>query len=31
MRGYAQRANGDAWQIAPSIVELAKSGRGFNA
>ncbi|KVE31083.1 3-hydroxyacyl-CoA dehydrogenase NAD-binding domain-containing protein [Burkholderia sp. TSV86] len=31
IRRYAQGPNGSAWQIAPSIVELAKSGRGFNA
>ncbi|KVE29465.1 3-hydroxyacyl-CoA dehydrogenase [Burkholderia singularis] len=31
IRRYAQGPNGSAWQIAPSIVELANSGRGFNA
>ncbi|SMG01603.1 3-hydroxyacyl-CoA dehydrogenase NAD-binding domain-containing protein [Burkholderia singularis] len=31
IRRYAQGPNGSAWQIAPSIVELAESGRGFNA
>ncbi|UVS96206.1 3-hydroxyacyl-CoA dehydrogenase NAD-binding domain-containing protein [Burkholderia glumae] len=30
MRRYAAGANGDAWRIAPSIVELAASGKGFN-
>ncbi|MBR8141777.1 enoyl-CoA hydratase/isomerase family protein [Burkholderia vietnamiensis] len=30
IRRYAAAPNGDAWQIAPSIVELAKAGRGFN-
>ncbi|WP_179404062.1 3-hydroxyacyl-CoA dehydrogenase NAD-binding domain-containing protein [Burkholderia guangdongensis] len=30
MRRYAAAPNGDAWEIAPSIVELAKAGRGFN-
>ena len=30
IRGYAARANGDAWQLAPSIAELAGKGRGFN-
>ncbi|WP_322066371.1 3-hydroxyacyl-CoA dehydrogenase NAD-binding domain-containing protein [Burkholderia ubonensis] len=27
---YAAAANGDAWQLAPSIAELAQAGRGFN-
>ncbi|WP_323118838.1 3-hydroxyacyl-CoA dehydrogenase NAD-binding domain-containing protein [Burkholderia alba] len=31
IRRYAAAANGDAWRIAPSIVELAAGGRGFNA
>ncbi|WP_063550838.1 3-hydroxyacyl-CoA dehydrogenase NAD-binding domain-containing protein [Burkholderia territorii] len=30
IRRYAAVPNGDAWQLAPSIVELAKAGRGFN-
>jgi 3-hydroxyacyl-CoA dehydrogenase len=30
IRGYAARPNGDAWQLAPSIAELAGKGRGFN-
>jgi 3-hydroxyacyl-CoA dehydrogenase len=30
IRRYAAQPNGDAWQIAPLIVELAKDGRGFN-
>jgi 3-hydroxyacyl-CoA dehydrogenase len=30
IRGYAARPNGDAWQLAPSIVELAQKGRGLN-
>ncbi|RQS18726.1 3-hydroxyacyl-CoA dehydrogenase NAD-binding domain-containing protein [Burkholderia sp. Bp8998] len=30
IRRHAAAPNGDAWQIAPSIVELAKAGRGFN-
>ncbi|KVN06439.1 3-hydroxyacyl-CoA dehydrogenase NAD-binding domain-containing protein [Burkholderia diffusa] len=30
IRRYAAAPNGDAWQLAPSIVELAKAGRGFN-
>ncbi|MBN3789044.1 3-hydroxyacyl-CoA dehydrogenase NAD-binding domain-containing protein [Burkholderia sp. Ac-20353] len=30
IRRYAAAANGDAWQLAPSIAELAKEGRGFN-
>jgi 3-hydroxyacyl-CoA dehydrogenase len=30
IRGYAARPNGDAWQLAPSIAELAAKGRGFN-
>jgi 3-hydroxyacyl-CoA dehydrogenase len=28
IRRYAAGANGDAWRIAPSIVELATAGRG---
>ncbi|MDF3091518.1 MULTISPECIES: 3-hydroxyacyl-CoA dehydrogenase NAD-binding domain-containing protein [Burkholderia cepacia complex] len=30
IRGYAAAPNGDAWQLAPSIAELAKAGSGFN-
>ncbi|MCA8230740.1 3-hydroxyacyl-CoA dehydrogenase NAD-binding domain-containing protein [Burkholderia vietnamiensis] len=30
IRRYAAAPNGDAWRLAPSIVELAKAGRGFN-
>ncbi|ASL42339.1 Fatty acid oxidation complex subunit alpha [Burkholderia sp. AD24] len=30
IRRYAARPNGDAWQLAPSIAELAAKGRGFN-
>ncbi len=30
IRRYASRSNGDAWQLAPSIAELAAKGRGFN-
>ncbi|MXN75544.1 3-hydroxyacyl-CoA dehydrogenase [Burkholderia sp. 4701] len=30
IRRYAAGANGDAWQLAPSIAELAQDGRGFN-
>ncbi|AOI57741.1 3-hydroxyacyl-CoA dehydrogenase NAD-binding domain-containing protein [Burkholderia diffusa] len=30
IRRYAAAPNGDAWQLASSIVELAKAGRGFN-
>ncbi|ALK31007.1 3-hydroxyacyl-CoA dehydrogenase NAD-binding domain-containing protein [Burkholderia plantarii] len=30
MRRHAAGANGDAWRIAPSIVELAASGKSFN-
>ncbi len=30
MRRYAGAVNGDAWQIAPSIVELAAKGGTFN-
>nr|WP_057925325.1 3-hydroxyacyl-CoA dehydrogenase NAD-binding domain-containing protein [Burkholderia ambifaria] len=30
IRRYAAAPNGDAWQLAPSIVELAAAGRGFN-
>ncbi|WP_396328479.1 3-hydroxyacyl-CoA dehydrogenase NAD-binding domain-containing protein [Burkholderia anthina] len=30
IRRYAAAPNGDAWQLAPSIVELARAGRGFN-
>ncbi|KVN03654.1 3-hydroxyacyl-CoA dehydrogenase NAD-binding domain-containing protein [Burkholderia stagnalis] len=30
IRRYAAGANGDAWQLAPSIAELAQAGRGFN-
>ncbi|CAM2193082.1 3-hydroxyacyl-CoA dehydrogenase [Paraburkholderia kururiensis] len=30
IRRYAAQPNGDAWQIAPRIVELAAQGRGFN-
>jgi 3-hydroxyacyl-CoA dehydrogenase len=30
IRRYAAAPNGDAWEIAPSIVELAKAGRSFN-
>jgi 3-hydroxyacyl-CoA dehydrogenase len=30
IRRYAARLNGDAWQLAPSIAELAAKGRGFN-
>ncbi|RQU15513.1 3-hydroxyacyl-CoA dehydrogenase [Burkholderia cenocepacia] len=30
IRRYAAAPNGDAWQLAPSIAELAKAGRGFN-
>jgi 3-hydroxyacyl-CoA dehydrogenase len=31
IRRYAAQPNGDAWQIAPGIVELAAQGRGFNS
>ncbi len=31
IRRYASRPNGDAWQIAPGIVERAAQGRGFNS
>jgi 3-hydroxyacyl-CoA dehydrogenase len=27
---YASQRNGDAWQVAPLIAELAQAGRGFN-
>jgi 3-hydroxyacyl-CoA dehydrogenase len=30
MRRYAQQRNGEAWEIAPSIVELAAKGGTFN-
>ncbi|WP_175692981.1 3-hydroxyacyl-CoA dehydrogenase NAD-binding domain-containing protein [Burkholderia ambifaria] len=30
IRRYAAAPNGDAWQLAPSIVERAAAGRGFN-
>ncbi|MGU7780424.1 3-hydroxyacyl-CoA dehydrogenase NAD-binding domain-containing protein [Burkholderia sp. PU8-34] len=30
IRRYAAAPNGDAWQLAPSIAELATAGRGFN-
>ncbi|WP_206998452.1 3-hydroxyacyl-CoA dehydrogenase NAD-binding domain-containing protein [Trinickia mobilis] len=30
MARYASQQNGDAWQIAPLVAELAKAGRGFN-
>jgi 3-hydroxyacyl-CoA dehydrogenase len=30
IRRYAAQPNGDAWQIAPGIVERAAQGRGFN-
>ncbi|KVC56388.1 3-hydroxyacyl-CoA dehydrogenase [Burkholderia stagnalis] len=30
IRRYAAGANGDAWQLAASIAELAQAGRGFN-
>ncbi|WLE59659.1 enoyl-CoA hydratase/isomerase family protein [Burkholderia plantarii] len=30
MRRHAAGANGDAWRIAPSIVELAANGKSFN-
>ncbi|WP_321868261.1 3-hydroxyacyl-CoA dehydrogenase NAD-binding domain-containing protein [Burkholderia ubonensis] len=30
IRRYAAAANGDAWQLAPSIAELAQAGRGLN-
>ncbi|WGS40535.1 3-hydroxyacyl-CoA dehydrogenase NAD-binding domain-containing protein [Burkholderia sp. JSH-S8] len=30
IRRYAAGANGDAWQLAPSIAALAQAGRGFN-
>ncbi|QCP49698.1 3-hydroxyacyl-CoA dehydrogenase [Trinickia violacea] len=30
MARYAAQPNGDAWQIAPLITELAAAGRGFN-
>ncbi|KAB0631841.1 3-hydroxyacyl-CoA dehydrogenase [Burkholderia stagnalis] len=30
IRRYVAGANGDAWQLAPSIAELAQAGRGFN-
>ncbi|CAB3717551.1 3-hydroxyacyl-CoA dehydrogenase NAD-binding domain-containing protein [Paraburkholderia rhynchosiae] len=30
IRRYASRPNGDAWQLAPRIAELAAQGRGFN-
>lgn len=29
VRRYASQANGDAWEIAPLLVELARSGRRF--
>jgi 3-hydroxyacyl-CoA dehydrogenase len=31
IRRYAAQPNGDAWQLAPRIAELAASGRGFNS
>jgi len=31
IRRYASQPNGDAWQIAPRIVELAGEARGFNS
>jgi 3-hydroxyacyl-CoA dehydrogenase len=30
MARYASQQNGDAWQIAPLVTELAKADRGFN-
>ncbi|MEX3946208.1 3-hydroxyacyl-CoA dehydrogenase NAD-binding domain-containing protein [Paraburkholderia sp. EG287B] len=30
IRRYAQQRNGEAWEVAPSIVELAASGGTFN-
>ncbi|MEX3961306.1 3-hydroxyacyl-CoA dehydrogenase NAD-binding domain-containing protein [Paraburkholderia sp. EG286B] len=30
IRRYAQQRNGEAWEVAPSIVELADSGGTFN-
>ena len=30
IRRYAQQRNGEAWEIAPSIVELATKGGTFN-
>jgi len=30
IRRYAAQRNGDAWQLAPRIAELAATGRGFN-
>jgi 3-hydroxyacyl-CoA dehydrogenase len=30
IRRYASQPNGDAWQLAPSIAELAAQGRTFN-
>ncbi|WP_153075349.1 3-hydroxyacyl-CoA dehydrogenase NAD-binding domain-containing protein [Paraburkholderia bonniea] len=30
IRRYAAQPNGDAWQIAPGLVERAAQGRGFN-
>ncbi|TKC87223.1 3-hydroxyacyl-CoA dehydrogenase [Trinickia terrae] len=30
MARYASQQNGDAWEIAPLVTELAKAGRGFN-
>jgi 3-hydroxyacyl-CoA dehydrogenase len=30
IRRYASQPNGDAWQLARSIAELAAQGRGFN-
>ncbi|WP_434660168.1 3-hydroxyacyl-CoA dehydrogenase NAD-binding domain-containing protein [Paraburkholderia sp. A3BS-1L] len=30
IRGYAQQPNGDAWQIASSVAELADKGGTFN-
>ncbi|HTH74366.1 MAG TPA: 3-hydroxyacyl-CoA dehydrogenase family protein, partial [Trinickia sp.] len=29
IRRYASQVNGDAWEIAPLLVELARSGRRF--
>ncbi|MGV2287697.1 3-hydroxyacyl-CoA dehydrogenase NAD-binding domain-containing protein [Trinickia sp. YCB016] len=31
MARYASQPNGDAWDIAPLVTELAAAGRGFNA
>ena len=30
MARYASQPNGDAWEIAPLVTELAAAGRGFN-